>query len=53
MADENHGAFEIVQCVQQLAPRVDIEMVRGLVEDKHVGFVERGERQHQPRAFSS
>ena len=53
MADQHHRAVEIVERLQQLVARVDVEMVGRLVEDQQIGLVERRQRQHQPRPLAA
>ena len=53
MADQDHGAVEIVQRRQQFVAGVDVQMVGRLVQDQQVGLVQRRQRQHQPRPFAA
>ena len=53
MADQHHRAFIFIQRLHQRLTRIDVQMVRRLIEDQHVWRIARNQRQRQPRAFAT
>jgi hypothetical protein len=53
VADQDDGAFVIVDRLHQGGARVDVEVVRRLVEDEHVRALDGGQPHQQPRLLAA
>ena len=51
--DHQHAAGELEQRVLEGAQRLDVEIVRRLVEQQHVAALEQSQREMQPAALAA
>ena len=53
MADQHDSAFIFIQRLHQCLTRIDIQVVRWLIEDEHMRRIAGNQRQREPRTFAA